>query len=298
MPDTSGLKYDDAIERGIQKAVAHGFIEIVSTAGQRGVRVYTIADRFWLAAGFTTAIKMLADPRLAESPTAWKILAVGEQNPSSSARKILAVGEQNPSSSAREILAVTAPQPAQEEAGDDFKHREKHRENIEEIKRRSGPLTEGRDAIAAQDLDALQQRQVAHHALQKLLAEQEQLRALLPSQRGWGAAQGRLRALARDITRLQAEAAPPATAASPAEPEAAGEADPSEARRSPALRLPQQGNDPPEPAQATPRQRLMQLQGELTHLKKSPSMQLLARQRIPRLEEEIKQLVASLAESA
>lgn len=41
----------------------------------------------------------------------------------------------------------------------------------------------------------------------------------------------------------------------------------------------------------------MQLQSELAHLKKSPSMQLLARQRIPRLEEAIKQLIASLAES-
>ena len=290
MPDTSGLKYDDAIERGIQKAVARGFIEIVSTTGQRGVRIYTIADTFWLAAGFTTALKMLADPRIAESPTAWKILAVGEQNPSSAL--------ENPSSSAGEILADTSPEAAQEEAGRDFKQRSKHRINKEDTKIRSVPSAEGRDAIAAQDIEALQQRQVAERALQKLLAEQEQLSALLPSQRGWGAAQGRLRAIARDITRLQDQAAVQAPAASTAEPEAAGEADPSAARRSPAQRLPQRGNDPPEPAQDTRWQRLTQLQGELAHLKKSPSMRLLARQRIPRLEAEIKHLVASLAESA
>lgn len=42
----------------------------------------------------------------------------------------------------------------------------------------------------------------------------------------------------------------------------------------------------------------MQLQGELAQLKKTPSMQLLARKRIPRLEEAIKQIIASLAESA
>jgi hypothetical protein len=41
-------------------------------------------------------------------------------------------------------------------------------------------------------------------------------------------------------------------------------------------------------------QRLLTLQRELAHLKKTPSMQLLARQRIPRLEAEIKQLVATL----
>ena len=154
------------------------------------------------------------------------------------------------------------------------------------------------DDTETQDLDALQQRQVAEHALQKLLAEQEQLRALLPSQRGWGAAQGRLRAIAWEIARLQPLAAPPAPAASPAEPEAAGEVEPSEARRSPALRLSQRGNAPTESEQDTRWQRLTKLQGELAHLKKSPSMQLLARQRIPRLEAEIKQLIASLAESA
>lgn len=131
MQDTSGLKYDDAIERGILNAVAHGFIDIVSATGQRGVHVYTIADRFWLAAGFTTALKMLADPRIAESATAWKIIAVGAQKTSSA--------PENPSSSAREIQAMAAPQPALEEAGRDFKQRSKQRENKEDTKMRASP---------------------------------------------------------------------------------------------------------------------------------------------------------------
>lgn len=149
-----------------------------------------------------------------------------------------------------------------------------------------------------QDLDALQQRQVAEHTLQKLLAEQEQLQALLPSQRGWGAAQGRLRALAREIARLQTLATPQAPAASPAEPAAAGDAAPSTARRLSPQRPPHRGNDPTEPEQATRWQRLTKLQEELAQLKKTPSMQLLARRRIPRLEAEVKQLIASLAASA
>jgi hypothetical protein len=49
---------------------------------------------------------------------------------------------------------------------------------------------------------------------------------------------------------------------------------------------------------AARRQRLLALQRELAQLKKTPSMQLLARQRIPRLEAEIKQLVNALQESA
>ena len=49
-----------------------------------------------------------------------------------------------------------------------------------------------------------------------------------------------------------------------------------------------------DPEQIAHRQRLMQLQGELAHLKKTPSMQLLA----PHLEEAIKYLIVSLAESA
>jgi hypothetical protein len=43
---------------------------------------------------------------------------------------------------------------------------------------------------------------------------------------------------------------------------------------------------------------LLALQRELAQLKRTPSMQLLARQRIPRLEAEIKQLVVALQESA
>jgi hypothetical protein len=42
---------------------------------------------------------------------------------------------------------------------------------------------------------------------------------------------------------------------------------------------------------------LLALQRELAQLKRTPSMHLLARQRIPRLEAEIKQLVVVLQES-
>ena len=186
-PDTSGLKYDDAIERGIQNAVAHGFINIVSTTGQRGVRVYTIADTFWLAAGFTTAIKMLADPRIAESATAWKILAVGEQNPSSA--------PENPSSSACKTLADKLPEAAQEEVGRDFKHRVKHRrKNIEEIKIQEieesleedhrKEYGESLADTAAQDVDALAQRLADQQVLQSLLAERQTLQTLQPGQVG------------------------------------------------------------------------------------------------------------------
>ena len=53
-----------------------------------------------------------------------------------------------------------------------------------------------------------------------------------------------------------------------------------------------------DPDHSTRWQRLMQLQSELAHLKKTPSMQLLARQRIPRLEEAIKHLITELQASA
>ena len=49
---------------------------------------------------------------------------------------------------------------------------------------------------------------------------------------------------------------------------------------------------------AARRQRLLALQQELAQLKRTPSMQLLARQRIPRLEEAIKHLIAEIQASA
>lgn len=47
---------------------------------------------------------------------------------------------------------------------------------------------------------------------------------------------------------------------------------------------------------AARRQRLLALQRELAQLKRTPSMHLLAWQRIPRLEVKIKQVVAALQE--
>lgn len=46
---------------------------------------------------------------------------------------------------------------------------------------------------------------------------------------------------------------------------------------------------------AARRLRLLKLQQELAQFKRTPSMQLLARQRIPHLEKAIKHLIASLA---
>lgn len=152
MPDTSGLKYDDAIERGIQKAVAHGFINLVSTSGQRNVRVYTIPDRFWQAAGFEQAIKMLADTRIPDSYeqyylvttfTAGKTPAVKpseQQNDAPTAGKSAAVSGQNASShrntassSAAILPAEISHQPAPEQAPREHKHTSQHRvTNIEE----------------------------------------------------------------------------------------------------------------------------------------------------------------------
>ncbi|HLV97357.1 MAG TPA: hypothetical protein VKT82_01660 [Ktedonobacterales bacterium] len=157
----------------------------------------------------------------------------------------------------------------------------------------------------ASEVDALAQRQADQHILQQLLAEQEQLRQAKPSQAGWGEAQRRLRFLAREISRLQLLVPPLSTApGSPAPATAPGQTEPTEQRRSPPSGPPiRKTRDQAASAAAPPaldprRERLMQLQRELAQLKRTPSMQLLARQRIPKLEAEIKQLISELQESA
>ena len=140
---------------------------------------------------------------------------------------------------------------------------------------------------------------------EELFAERQSLQTLQPGQSGWGAAQRRLRAIAPEIARLEALAARQADERSdPEQAPTALDAVRSEERRSPAAEPSirrvggSSASEAAGPEQIARRQRLIQLQGELAQLKKTPSMQLLARQRIPRLEEAIKHLIASLAESA
>lgn len=155
-------------------------------------------------------------------------------------------------------------------------------------------LEKSGDTLDTNKIDALAQLQADQHILQQLLAEQEQLRQVKYNQTGWGEAQRRLRALAREIPRLQARITAPAPVS--------GQAEPTQQRRSPRVSPSVQGvSDQAASVEATPapdprRERLMQLQRELAQLKRTPSMQLLARQRVPKLEAEIKRLVAEIPE--
>ena len=162
------------------------------------------------------------------------------------------------------------------------------------------------DDTGTQDIDALAQHLADQQVLQSLLAERQSLQHLSPGQRGWGAAQRRLRAIAPEIARLQAVCAAQATELSSNETEAlSSEPETSDSRKSakanqpiPLMSAPTQpaSEDPAEIAAR--RQRLLALQQELAQLTRTPSMQLLARQRIPRLEEAIKRLIAEMQESA
>ena len=251
MADTSGLTNDAAIVRGCRAALARGLIQVVDT-GARGVHVYTLADRFWKAAGFTTALKMLADPRVPASFTAYKMIAVGdeqalfpvpsstqtsmlegEQAPSSAptAHKIGAVSLQNVSSTAHKMAADISDQPAQEEVRGERKYSNKHR--IVNIDRSF-------DTTALQNETQKEEKHttaILQPSVSTIPTEYPQAQPHLPA------------------TIKFAEVA---------------------ARY----------------------QHLFALQQELALLKKTPSMQLLARQRIPRLEAEIQQLLAALQESA
>ena len=62
--------------------------------------------------------------------------------------------------------------------------------------------------------------------------------------------------------------------------------------------FPQPERDKCEQSDLLYHQRLLALEQELAQRKRTPSMQLLAQQRIPRLEEAIKHLIASLTVSA
>lgn len=162
------------------------------------------------------------------------------------------------------------------------------------------------DIAAALDAEALAQHTADQHVLQSLLAKCDSLQRLSSGQPGWGAVQRRLRALAPEIARLQAVCATQNMGINGYETETFSrettipdESSSTEEEQSTLLR-----GGPSAPASeeaddlAARRLRLLALQQELAHPKRTPSMRLLARQRIPRLEEAIKHLIASLAESA
>ena len=162
------------------------------------------------------------------------------------------------------------------------------------------------DEVDDEEVDSFAQHYADQQVLQSLLAERQSLQTLQPGQSGWGAAQRRLRAIAPEIARLQAICATQTAEPSSAEPERlSSEAEAPDGSRSPEEDQPTSLlSGPPAPVNeeaadlAARRLRLLALQQELAQLKRTPSMQLLARQRIPRLEEAIKHLIASLAESA
>ena len=82
MQPPSGLPDDKAVMRGCQAALTRGLIEVGEDTGTRGVRLYSIPARFWLSAGFSTAIQMLADPRVPRSFEAYRLIPLdGGMNP-------------------------------------------------------------------------------------------------------------------------------------------------------------------------------------------------------------------------
>lgn len=175
------------------------------------------------------------------------------------------------------------------------------------------PLPEGAPGLAPRDAkenkkeekeivkesssdDSLAQRLTDHQILQNLLAERQLLQALLPGQSGWGGAQRRLRAITPEIDRLQAIFATQFAEPGSDKREAhfSGPLPSKENRSADQYQLPSSISDPEVPLSednaetAARRQRLSSLQQELALLKRTPSMQLMGRQHIPRLEEAIK----------
>lgn len=96
MQPPSGLPDDKAVMRGCQAALEQGLLEVGEATGIRGVRLYSIPARFWLSAGFPTAIQMLADPRVPSSFVGYRLIPLDEGN-QPTAGKIPPVGGQNTS---------------------------------------------------------------------------------------------------------------------------------------------------------------------------------------------------------
>lgn len=241
----------------------------------------------------TDAITRIAQP-FSETPAdagaAIIMIAAGYHQDS----ELLSPGEQAAITLIAQPLSGASPHLAYQDA------KEIYREEKEDIKeRRSEPVDDA-------EVDSFAQRYADQQVLQSLLAERQSLQTLQPGQSGWGATQRRLRALAPEIARLQAICATQAVEPSSTEPEQL----PSESEAPDGSRLPEEhqptslltGPAAPGNEEATDLAarclRLLALQQELAQLKRTPSMHLLARQRIPRLEEAIKHLIASLAVSA
>jgi hypothetical protein len=310
----AGIPNDAGVRRAIEEAQARSLVEVqTASAGT----LYAIHRRYWRRAGIQpkwhlykrvpydsqtdpldenlSAITMIAEqnkPSEQESQLAITMIAQPLETPSSANGSTITMIASNyhhdsdPLSSGEQAAITMIAQPLATDAPGLVSHDPKELEKEGDKEIRKEGAEEVSDEPAMQDIDALQQRQVSQHALQKLLAEREQLRAVLPSQRGWGAAQGRLRSIAREIEHYQALTALPG-------PAATGKAESTQGRITPA-QSPQASATPALSEHVTRGLRLTTLQEELAQLKRTPSMQLLARRRIPLLEAEIKQLIAEM----
>jgi hypothetical protein len=311
----AGIPNDACVRRALEEARASSLIEIKTTAAGT---LYAIHRRYWVFARVQPrwhlykrvpydaqtdplderqpAITMIAQPLETNAPVhndTISMIASDYHHDSD----LLSPGKQATITMIAQPLPEAAPVLTSRTAKE-IKKEEGKEQRKEEAATESEPPV-------AQDADALAQRLADQHLLQQLLAEQEHLRQIKPSQTGWGEAQRRLRALTREITRLQALFTLQATAPGRADPAAASnQAESLEERGSPPIEQPRRRiRDQGAPTDAasvqdTRRQRLMKLQSEVAQLKRTPSMQLLARQRLPLLEAEIKQLIGEIAESA
>jgi hypothetical protein len=284
MQPPAGLPDDKAVMRGCQAALAHRLIEVGEDTGTRGVRLYSIPARFWLSAGFSTAIQMLADPRVPRSFDAYRLMTLDEGH-GPTAGIIPAVNETNPSLTAGII-----------------------------------PADRANSSLVAASTAGKMPADVPPQHLSDATAP--------ASTAGKIAAVGGQNASSTAVKMPADPSGQPAQEAAPGErkhsnkhrkvnidrsfdtTESQNETQ-KEEQHTRAIFLPSVSTTPTEYSQVQPRvpatitfaedaaryQRLFALQQELALLKKTPSMQLLARQRIPRLEAEMKQLLATLQAS-
>jgi hypothetical protein len=209
----------------------------------------------------------------------------------SPAHKMEAVTPQNVSSTAHIIAAVTDDQPAQDKARGERKHGEKHR--TINIDRSIDTFDMQNEAQKIKNTDTLSPVELLTLMLEQQGASQTNKDA-----------SSRRRGEPLDTREEPASTQPgsllePKPSVPPAFPVQRVSTPNTAAKR---WRSPQSTPRPSESNEAediaAQRLRLLALQKELGQLKRTPSMQLLARQRIPRLEEAIKHLIASLTESA
>ena len=326
MQPPSGLSDDKAIMRGCQAALAQGLIEVGEATGTRGVRLYSIPARFWLSAGFSAAIQMLADPRVPSSFTAYRLVSLDE-GPGPTAGKTPAVHETVPSLTAGvlpadrgdfdQVQASTAGILPADRATSDLAHASTAGKILADV-----PSEPHKTAV----LPASTAGKSAAVGGQNASSTVGKMPADVSGQPNQEAACGERKHSNKhrkvnidrsyDTIELQNAMQKKAENTNTTICEESITTQPDLPDSSAALASRQASLEStgvclhPPPDHAPPaageevadlaarRLRLLALQQELAQLKRTPSMQLLARQRIPRLEEAIKHLIASLAESA